>query len=41
MSAASSARLILTSLHEVMASRNAPQRKLDQVVEIIGENLDS
>ncbi len=41
MSATSSARLILTSLHEVMASRSAPQRKLDQVVEIIGESLDS
>ncbi len=41
MTAASSARLILTRLHEVMASRAAPQRKLDQVVEIIGESLDS
>lgn len=41
MTAASSARLILTSLHEVMASRAQPQRKLDQVVEIIGESLDS
>jgi len=41
MTAASSARLILTRLHEVMASRAQPQRKLDQVVEIIGESLDS
>ena len=41
MTAASSARLILTRLHEVMASRAQPQRKLDQVVEIIGETLDS
>ena len=41
MTAASSARLILTRLHEVMASRTPPQRKLDQVVEIIGETLDS
>ena len=41
MTAASSARLILTRLHEVMASRSVPQRKLDQVVEIIGESLDS
>jgi phosphotransferase system, enzyme I, PtsP len=41
MTAASSARLILTRLHEVMASRAQPQRKLDQVVEIIGESLNS
>ena len=41
MTAASSARLILTRLHEVMASRTPPQRKLDEVVEIIGETLDS
>src|SRR6476661_218617 len=41
MTAASSARQILTRLHEVMASRSQPQRKLDQVVEIIGESLDS
>ena len=41
MTAASSARLILTRLHEVMASRAQPQRKLDQVVEIIGESLHS
>ncbi len=41
MTAASSARQILTRLHEVMASRTQPQRKLDQVVEIIGDSLDS
>ena len=41
MTAASSARLILTRLHEVMASRAPAQRKLDQVVEIVGESLDS
>ncbi len=41
MTAATSARLILTRLHEVMASRSPPQRKLDQVVEIIGDSLDS
>ena len=41
MTAAASARQILTRLHEVMASRMHPQGKLDQVVEIIGESLDS
>ncbi len=41
MTAASSARLILTRLHEVMASRTSAQRKLDQVVDIVGESLDS
>lgn len=41
MTAASSARQILTRLHEVMASRTHAQRKLDQVVQIIGESLDS
>ncbi len=41
MTAAASARQILTSLHEVMASRMHAQGKLDQVVEIIGENLTS
>lgn len=39
--AASSARTILTSLHEVMASRTHAQAKLNQVVETIGEALDS
>ena len=41
MTAAASARQILTRLHEVMASRMHPQGKLDQVVDIIGESLDS
>lgn len=41
MSAAASARQILTRLHEVMASRLHAQGKLDQVVEIIGQALDS
>ncbi|HEX5644326.1 MAG TPA: putative PEP-binding protein, partial [Erythrobacter sp.] len=41
MSAATSARQILTRLHEVMASRLHAQGKLDQVVEIIGQSLDS
>lgn len=36
-----SARLILTRLHEVMAARTAPQAKLNQVVNIIGEVLES
>ena len=39
--AAQSARLILTRLHEVMAARSAPQAKLNQVVNIIGEALAS
>ena len=39
MSAANSARQILISLHEVMASRLHAQAKLDRVVEIIGESL--
>ncbi|MGX7925139.1 phosphoenolpyruvate--protein phosphotransferase [Tsuneonella sp. HG094] len=41
MSAVAAARQILTRLHEVMASRLHPQGKLDQVVQIIGESLDS
>ncbi|EAQ29119.1 phosphoenolpyruvate-protein phosphotransferase [Erythrobacter sp. NAP1] len=41
MTAAASARQILTRLHEVMASRLHAQGKLDQVVEIIGECLSS
>ena len=40
-SAASAAREILTRLHDVMASRSAAQVKLNQVVQIIGEALDS
>ncbi len=41
MTAAASARQILTQLHEVMASRMHAQGKLDRVVEIVGESLDS
>lgn len=41
MTAAAAARRILTSLHEVMASRIHAQGKLDHVVETIGEALDS
>lgn len=40
-SAASSARTILTRLHDVMASRSNVQAKLNTVVEVIGESLDS
>lgn len=40
-SAAQSARTILTRLHEVMASRTNAQGKLNRVVGIIGECLDS
>ncbi|MBO9499142.1 MAG: phosphoenolpyruvate--protein phosphotransferase [Novosphingobium sp.] len=39
--AAASAREILTRLHDVMASRAAAQSKLNSVVNIIGEALDS
>jgi len=41
MTAAASARPILTRLHEVMASRMHTQGKLDRVVEIVGESLIS
>ncbi len=41
MTAAASARQILTRLHEVMATRLHAQGKLDQVVDIIGECLSS
>ncbi|HUQ14192.1 MAG TPA: phosphoenolpyruvate-utilizing N-terminal domain-containing protein, partial [Novosphingobium sp.] len=40
-SAATAARTILTGLHEVMASRERAQAKLNRVVDIIGESLDS
>ncbi len=40
-SAVESSRSILTRLHEVMASRSGAQAKLNTVVEVIGENLDS
>ena len=39
MSAAASARQILTRLHEIMAGRTHAQHKLDRVVEIIAESL--
>ena len=41
MTAAAAARSILTQLHEVMAGRNHAQGKLNRVVDIIGESLDS
>ena len=41
MSTAAAARSILTSLHELMASRSNAQAKLNQVTEIIGNALDS
>ena len=41
VSAVASAREILTRLHDVMASRAAAQSKLNSVVNIIGEALDS
>lgn len=40
-SAAASAREILTRLHDVMASRQPAQAKLNAVVNIIGESIDS
>lgn len=39
--AVEAARTILTSLHEVMASRSNAQTKLNNVVEVIGECLNS
>ena len=39
--AVSAARQILTRLHDVMASRSNAQTKLNTVVEVIGEALDS
>jgi phosphotransferase system, enzyme I, PtsP len=41
LSAAASAREILTRLHDVMAGRNPAQAKLNAVVAIIGEATDS
>ena len=41
VSAARSAREILVNLHDVMAARSNAQAKLNSVVEIIGEALDS
>ena len=40
-SAVSAARTILTRLHDVMASRSGAQAKLNTVVDVIGEGLDS
>lgn len=39
--ATAAARAILTSLHEIMAARTGAQAKLNQVVDVIGENLNS
>ena len=39
--AVTAARMILTRLHEVMASRSNAQTKLNTVVEVIGGSLDS
>lgn len=41
VSAVTAARLILTRLHDVMASRAPAQAKLNNVVEVIGGSLDS
>ena len=41
LSAVASARQILTRLHDVMASRANAQTKLNNVVDVIGESLDS
>ncbi len=41
LNAVAAARTILTRLHEVMASRSHAQAKLNTVVEVIGESLDS
>src|ERR1700741_1810149 len=41
VSAVTAARLILTRLHDVMASRAPAQATLNNVVEVIGESLDS
>lgn len=40
-SAVAAARMILTRLHDVMASRSPAQAKLNTVVEVIGEGLNS
>src|ERR671913_2265612 len=41
VSAAASAREILTGLHDVMARRGSAQAKLDRVVELIAEAMES
>jgi phosphotransferase system enzyme I (PtsP) len=40
-SAATSAREILVGLHEIMARRGSAQNKLDQVVDLIADKMDS
>jgi len=40
-SAATSAREILTGLHEIMAKRGSAQSKLDQVVDLIAQKMES
>ena len=41
LTAAASAREILTGLHDIMAARGAAQSKLDQVVDLIAEAMKS
>src|SRR5438309_538436 len=41
LSAAASAREILTGLHKIMARRGSPQAKLDQVVDLIAQKMAS
>src|SRR5438309_11963700 len=41
LSAATSAREILTGLHAIMASRGSAQSKLDKVVDLIAEKMAS
>jgi phosphotransferase system, enzyme I, PtsP len=41
LSAAASAREILTGLHEIMAGRGSAQSKLDKVVDLIAEAMES
>jgi phosphotransferase system enzyme I (PtsP) len=41
LSAAASAREILTGLHEIMAGRGSAQSKLDRVVDLIAEAMES
>ncbi len=41
LSAAASAREILTGLHAIMARRGSAQHKLDQVVDLIADKMDS
>src|SRR5512142_2576068 len=41
LSAAASAREILTGLHAIMARRGSAQHKLDQVVDLIADKMES